>query len=91
MLSDDKISHISHILLRDLNEKGFISPKTEDHKIRREIKNTITSQLKISEEINEKVRAKLKSFSKNIPEGTPEWEILYEKFYREEEGKKGLV
>jgi hypothetical protein len=52
MLSEDKITHISHVLLKI-------------------------------------VRRKLQSFSRKLIEGSPEWEVLYKKFFREEEIKKG--
>jgi hypothetical protein len=89
MLSEDKISHLSHVLLRGLIKRNLIEPIDEEGKIRAEIKRTIISELKIGEEINAVVRKKLLSFSKKIAEGSPEWEVLYRKFFREEERKKG--
>jgi uncharacterized protein len=89
MLSEDKISHLSHVLLKGLIERNLIEPIDEEGKIRAEIKRTIISELKIGEDINAVVRKKLLSFSKKIAEGSPEWEVLYRKFFREEERKKG--
>jgi len=89
MLSEDKISHLSHVLLKGLIERNLIEPIDEEGKIRAEMKRTIISELKIGEDINDVVRKKLLSFSKKIAEGSPEWEVLYRKFFREEERKKG--
>ncbi len=89
MLSEDKISHLSHVLLKGLIERNLIEPIDEEGKIRAEIKRTIISELKIGEDINDVVRKKLLSFSKKIAEGSPEWDVLYRKFFREEERKKG--
>jgi hypothetical protein len=89
MLSDDKISHMSHVLLKGLIERKLIAVIEEESKIRTEIKRTIVAEMKIGEEIDTVVRRKLQSFSKKIVEGSPEWEIMYKKFYREEEIKKG--
>lgn len=89
MLSADKISHISHILLKGLLERTLIGPVEDEGKVRTEIKRVITAELKIGEEIDAVTRMKLQSFSKKIVEGSPEWEILYKKFYREEEIKRG--
>lgn len=89
MLSDDKITHLSHILLKGLKEKKLIEVSEEESKIRAEIKRSIISELKIGEEIDSAVRRKLQSFSKKIVEGSSEWEILYKKFYKEEEIKRG--
>ena len=91
MLSDDKISHLSHVLLKGLKKKDIIEILQEDSKIRSEIKRTVMSELKIGEEIDSAVKIKLQSFSRKILEGSPEWEVLYRKFYREEELKRGRV
>ena len=89
MLSDDKISHLTHVLLQELIRRKLITVTEEESKIRTEIKRTIVAELKIGEEIDAVVRRKLQSFSKKIVEGSPEWEIMYKKLYREEELKKG--
>jgi hypothetical protein len=89
MLSDDKISHLSHVLLKGLLERKSIALIEEDSKVRTEIKRTLVSELKVGEDIDSAVRRKLQSFSKKMAEGSPEWEILYKKFFREEETKRG--
>jgi hypothetical protein len=89
MLSEDKISHLSHVLLKGLMERKLVEPIEDDGKIRTEMKRTIISELKIWEEIDSVAKRKLQSFAKKIVEGSPEWEILYRKFFREEEAKKG--
>ena len=91
MLSDDKISHLSHVLLKGFTERQLIEKVEEDGKIRAEIKRTLISELKVGEEIDSVVRKKLKSFSRKIIEGSPEWEVLYKKFFKEEEVKRGRV
>ena len=89
MLSDDKISHLSHVLLKGLKDRDIIEILQEDSKIRSEIKRTVMSELQIGEEMDSAVKIKLQSFSRKILEGSPEWEVLYRKFYREEEQKRG--
>ncbi|HYQ48028.1 MAG TPA: DUF507 family protein [Thermodesulfovibrionales bacterium] len=90
MLSDDKVSHLSHILLNKLYDLDLIDmDEDEEASIRREIKRTIVGELKIGEEIDQVVRKKLLSLSKKLIEGSSEWEVLYRKYYREEEIKKG--
>ncbi len=89
MLSEDKISHLSHVLLKGLVQQGLVELVEDEGAIRREIKRTIVSELKIGEDIDQIVRKKLQSFSKKLIEGSPEWEVLYKKFFREEEIKKG--
>ncbi len=91
ILSDEKISHLSHVLLRGLMAGNLVDLKDEEGKVRREIKRSTLSFLKVSEDIDASVRKKLQSFSRKIIEGSPEWEVLYKKFYREEAAKKGLA
>jgi len=89
MLSDDKVSHLSHVLLKGLKDRKLIELNDEEGKVRAEIKRTVTAELKVGEEIDSLVRKKLESFSKKLAEGSPEWEIMYKKFFREEEIKRG--
>jgi hypothetical protein len=91
MLSDEKVSHLTHVLFKGLTDKALIELVAEDGKVRREVKRSIVSFLKVSEEIDLSVRKKLQSFSRKIIEGSPEWEVLYKKFYREEAAKRGLA
>jgi hypothetical protein len=90
MLSDEKISHMSHILLRQLKERGIVKLLSDDSRIRKQIKRSIVDELKLGEEIDEAVRRKLQSYTKKLVEGSPEWEVLYKKFFQEEEKKRGL-
>ncbi len=91
MLSDEKISHLSHVLLKGLMDGNLIELRDEEGKVRREIKRSTVSFLKISEDIDVSVRKKLQSFSRKIVEGSPEWEVLYKKFYREEAARRGMA
>ncbi len=88
-LSDDKVTQMTYVLLKGLMDKGLITLKEDDSLLRREIKRTILSELKLGEDIDIAVKKKLQSLSKKLIEGTPEWEVMYKKFYEEEENKKG--
>ncbi|HMK61307.1 MAG TPA: DUF507 family protein [Dissulfurispiraceae bacterium] len=89
MLSDDKITHTTHMLLKGLLDNRLVTLKADDSEVRREIKKTIANELKIGEDIDEAVTKKLLSFSRKLVEGSTEWEVLYKKFYEEEEVRKG--
>ena len=89
MLTDDKISHLSHVLLKNLLERDIVDVLEEEADVRREIKRTITAELQVGEEMDQTVRKKIQSLAKKLIEGSPEWEVLYKKYYREEEIKKG--
>jgi hypothetical protein len=88
-LSDDKISHLTHVILKGLLGKGIVTALDEEGHIRREIKRVIVNELKIVENIDESVKKKLQSYSKKIHEGGSEWEVMYNKLYEEESAKKG--
>jgi hypothetical protein len=89
MLSDDKISHTTHTLLKGLIDNKLINLKADDSDVRREIKRTIISELRVGEDLHEVVTKKLLSFSRKLTEGSPEWDVLYRKFYEEEEARRG--
>lgn len=91
MLSEDKISHLSHVLIKGLREKGLLTLKEEEGRIRRAVKAAIAAEMKVGEEIDSAVRRKLESYSRKIIEGSPEWEVLYRKFFQEEEVKRGRL
>ncbi len=88
-LSDDKITHTTHVLLKGLLEQGLITPLAEDGEIRREMRRIFTKELMLTDEIDAGIRTKLQSYSRKIHEGSPEWEVLYQKFFHEEAAKKG--
>lgn len=89
MLSEDKISHLSHVILKGLLDRNLVEVLKEEGVVRRGIKQSIVAELKIGEDIDHIVRRKLQSLAKKLVEGSPEWEILYKKTFREEETKKG--
>lgn len=91
MLSEEKISHLSHVLLKGLLESKLVEARDEEGKIRRQIKLSLTTFLKVGEDIEVVVKKKLQSFSRNITEGSPEWEVLYRKFFDEEAAKRGMA
>jgi hypothetical protein len=90
-LSDEKITHLTHVLLKGLVDRDIITLHAEEGDIRREMKRVITKELKVNADIDSLVRKKLNSYSKKIPEGSPEWEVLYQKFFHEEATKKGRL
>jgi hypothetical protein len=84
MLSDDKVSHLSHILLGTVKNSSLVRIKSEESKVLREIKRVLAVELAQEDEIDRKVRAKLASYSRGIVEGSPEWDVLYRKTFEEE-------
>jgi len=88
-LSEDKISHLSHVIFDALVKKCGSALIEEDAKVRREIKQMLTRRMKKEDEVEDIVRKKIQSYSRKIIEGSPEWDVLYHKHYLEELNKKG--
>jgi hypothetical protein len=88
MLSEDKVSHLSHIILSAVKNSPLAQVKSDDGRILKEIKRVLAGELAQEQEIDRKVRAKLGSYSRGIVEGSPEWEVLYRKTFEEETRKR---
>ena len=87
MLSEDKISHLSHVILSAVKKNPLVQVKSDDARILKEIKRVLAGELTQEQEIDRKVRAKLGSYSRGIIEGSPEWDVLYRKTFEEETRK----
>ena len=83
-LSEDRISHLSHLILDGILKTGIVTPTGTPEKVLREIKHTFVSELAFDDEVDAGVRRTIQSLSRRVPEGSPEWEVLHRK-YREEE------
>lgn len=88
MLSDDKASHLSHLILNALKRSQLCRMKEEDGRVLREIKRVLASELALEENLDRKVRARLASYSRPIAEGSAEWDVLYRKAFDEEQRKQ---
>jgi hypothetical protein len=89
MLSDDKISHLTHVVLTGLLANDAVDITEDEAAVRRAIKRAITRFLKEGEDMDAAARRKIESMSRQVAEGSPEWDVLYQKFFREEEVKRG--
>lgn len=87
MLSEDKVSHLSHVILLAVKNSPHVEVKSEDARILKDIKRVLATELAQEQEIDRKVRAKLASYTRGIVEGSPEWDVLYRKTFEEESRK----
>ena len=90
MLSDDKVTHMSHVILKALMDKDVIDIIEEEGTVRHAIRRAINLQLREGRMMDEAVQHKIGSLSRHVSEGSPEWDTLYEKYLREEEVKRGI-
>jgi hypothetical protein len=89
MLSEDKVSHLSHIILQAVKKSPLVSQKGDDARMLKDIKRVLAVELAQEEGVDRKVRAKLASYSRGIVEGSSEWDVLYRKTFEEEMRKHG--
>lgn len=91
LLSDDKVSHLSHVILDHLKSSPSVRLTGEETRALREIKRVLAAELAQEEEVDRLVRKRLASYSRPIPEGSPEWEVLYRKTMEEERRKRSKL
>jgi hypothetical protein len=87
MLSEDKVSHLSHVILAAVKKSPLVEVKGDDGRILKDIKRVLAAELAQEQDIDRKVRAKLGTYSRGIVEGSPEWDVLYRKTFEEESRK----
>ncbi len=90
-LGEDRISHISHLILNGIIKDGLIEPLQPEERLLREIKRTITAELQYEDDAGAAARRKIQSLSRKVPEGSAEWTVLYRKFLEEEMRRRKKV
>ena len=89
-ISNDKINHISKLIINDLEKRDEFDYKTDLNDVRLEITKVMKSFLAIEDQADESARKICASYSRKLREGTDEWDILYNKHYEEHLSKHGL-
>ena len=84
LFSEEKQTHLSHIILQSLQGSSEARIVGEPLKALREIKRVLAEHVAYEQDIDRIVRARLASYSRPIPEGSSEWDILYQKTHAEE-------
>jgi len=87
MLSEDKVTHLSHVILQAVKKSSSVTVRSDDGPLLKHIKRVLAAELEAEAEIDRKVRAKLTTYSRGIVEGSPEWDVLYRKTFEEETKK----
>ena len=86
-LSDDRISHISHLItekiVAELNEADNV-------KVLKAVKEAFHSYSDLEVEINQKVCDKINSLKKGVQTGSREWDLLYRQYFNEVLARRGM-
>ena len=81
--SEDKISHIAHLVGDKLFDDDLLDFKDEDEGPQY-LKRVFTKYFNQETQINEKVRKKIMSQANAPFEGSRDWDVLFRKYYEEE-------
>jgi hypothetical protein len=83
LITEDRISHLSHKILEKL-WRDDLADFPDEARALSTIKSAIAAYFSVAEEIDQAVRKKLASYAQAKVQGSRDWEILYQKFYKEE-------
>ncbi len=84
-LSREKVLHLSHLILRHLDSDDEVEFFAERQEIRQEIVKIIEGEMKVDEQLDAIVRKRIESQKRKIVEGSDEWDVLYRKYYEDEQ------
>ncbi|MDH4099526.1 MAG: DUF507 family protein [Nitrospirota bacterium] len=88
ILSDEKISHLSHLIAREIKKEVGTHLLVDDPELLKGVKKIVNGQLKLFSEIDHFARNKIQTYSRKIPEGSREWDVMYQKILGEEMAKR---
>ena len=91
MLSEDKASHLSHVIVKAIKRHAAVRMVADDERVLKSVKRVVAAELAQEGEIDRKVKARLASYSRGIVEGSAEWEVLYRKTFEDESRKQAKV
>ncbi len=90
-LTEDRIYHLSHLILDMLMQNRNVDALQPEERVLREIKRTISDELKFEDEADEAARRTIQSLSRRVPEGSREWDVLYRKYFEEELNRRRKI
>ena len=90
-LSREKVIQLSHLILRYIEEDEGVEYFDEPQELRQRIMKVIEGEMKADEMIDVLVRRKIESQKRTIVEGSDEWDVLYRKYYEEEQARHRKV
>ena len=84
-LSEGRLSHLSHLILKALTGEKLVQVRNERLFLNL-VKQALTDTLSTDDRLDQLVRARM---PKRTPPGSREWDVLYRKLYEEERRKLG--
>jgi hypothetical protein len=90
-LSREKVVQLSHLILRYIEDDDGVEYFDEPQELRQRVMRLIEGEMKADEMIDALVRRKIESQKRTIVEGSDEWDVLYRKYYEEEQARHRKV
>jgi hypothetical protein len=84
-LSEQRISHLAHLIVDGLWRDDLLDYRDEVEALRT-AKESLTRLLSVDDEVDSRVREQLRRQQKVV--GSREWQILYDKYFRQEMEKR---
>ncbi|MDZ4676139.1 MAG: DUF507 family protein [Oligoflexia bacterium] len=88
ILSEDRQTHLAHVIVDGIWNDDLVEYTDEDEVIR-EAKRAVIEYVKRETSVDDAVRQKITSMKKGIFEGSREYDLLYKKYYEEEQQRRG--
>ncbi len=88
-LSDNRISHLAHLIIDGLWKADAVDFPNEARALAG-TKSVLTEFFNREDRLDAVVRQKIQSLSRPIPLGSREWDILYRKYFEEESKKQKI-
>jgi uncharacterized protein len=86
-ISEDRISHLAHRIIDALWREDLADLPDERRSLQC-VKDAVARYFEVGDEIDSSVRAKLASYRPPKTPGSREYDILYQKFYQEEQARR---
>ncbi len=85
--SEGRLSYLAHQIVALLRDENLAEVENE-RLVLTEIKRVLGQEHERDTRIDEVVRRKIQSLSRPVPEGGREWDILYQRYFAEEQRKQ---
>lgn len=87
ILSEDRQTHLAHIIVDGIWNDDLVEYTDEDEAIRW-AKRVVVEYVQRETSLDEAVRHKIATLKKGVMEGSREFDLMYKKYYEEEAAKK---
>jgi hypothetical protein len=85
--SEGRLSYLAHHIVETLKREKLVEVSNERH-VLAEIKRVLNSDHERNMRIDATVRRKIGTLSRNVPPGSREWDVLYQRYFEEEQRKQ---